>query len=198
MRLNLTICRADEVVNRIRTARDDPPFHAVISLEHPCDETLTPKEGRAPRLDKELGAGWKDRQLILQCWDIEKPVNGFSAPGPEVVLAALAHTKKWCPPDEDEMRLLVHCRAGKARSTALALVLQRAFARHLSDKECLERVLQARPSAAPNIAIVAHGDKILDCRGSLIQAVEDDPVITERRKKTDANRHHQFESMGLA
>jgi hypothetical protein len=61
MELELTICKASDVVELVRARdADNVPFSIVISLESPGDDT----EHRAPRLIKEIGPEWADRQII--------------------------------------------------------------------------------------------------------------------------------------
>jgi hypothetical protein len=81
--LELTICDASEVVDLVKTrARDNVPFALVISLEGPADGV----QGRAPRLAKEIGAEWTDRQVILTCNDVET-----GAGAPELAVVASVH-----------------------------------------------------------------------------------------------------------
>jgi hypothetical protein len=68
LELELTICRASEVVELVRARdRDNIPFSIVFSLEGPGDAT----EDRAPRLIKEIGPEWAGRQIIFACNDVE-------------------------------------------------------------------------------------------------------------------------------
>jgi len=188
MTLNLTICKASEVENIINRHEEiGKPFHAVISIEHPCDESVTLENGRAPRLVHAIGPQWAERQLILTCWDIEKALPNTPAPHRELVEDAIGHFDKWRSLD-GPTNLLVHCRSGKARSTALGLTLLRYCMGPGTEQECLERLLIVRPIAAPNIAIVQHGDVILGCEGKLVQAVLDDENVSIRRAKANETR----------
>ena len=181
MQLELTICKASEVVDLVKTRdQDHLPFTIVISLESPADGP----QGRAPRLANEIGAAWTDRQVILGCNDVE---TGAGIPSPEVVQSALDYFDKWRPTD-GVMRVLLHCRSGKSRSTAIALVLLRRHHGTGSEKECLAELLRVRPVAAPNLAIVQHGDALLGCGGALVQVVESDPEVTRRRAEAGVGR----------
>ena len=84
--------------------------------------------------------------------------------------------------------LLVHCRRGKSRSTALGLVLLRHHRGPGTENECLEELLRIRPIAAPNLAIVEHGDALLACGGALIRAVESNPKVARQRADAHAAR----------
>ena len=121
---------------------EDRPFGLVISIEGLGEGN----EGKAPRLEKEVGAQWTDRQLILVCSDIE---SGPAAPGPELVRRALEQFEKYRHVG-DLMRVLLHCRRGKSRSAALGLVLLRHYRGPGTERECLEELLRIRPLAAPN------------------------------------------------
>jgi predicted protein tyrosine phosphatase len=185
MELELTICKASEAAELVRShQRDNTPFAIVISIEHPCDESVSLEQGRAPRLAKEVGAEWTDRQIILTCHDIETSFPDTPVPPLAVVQSALDHFEKWRPA-ENVMRVLIHCRSGKARSTAVGLVLLRRHRGPGTEKECLEELLRVRPLAAPNIAIVEHGDTLLGCGGALITVVESDPEVTSRRAEAN-------------
>ena len=185
MELELTICKASEAAELVRSHQsDNTPFAIVISIEHPCDESVSLEQGRAPRLAEEVGAEWTDRQIILTCHDIETSFPDTPVPPLAVVQSALEHFEKWRL-NENVMRVLIHCRSGKARSTALALVLLRYHRGPGTEKECLQELLRIRPLAAPNIAIVKHGDTLLGCGGALITVVESDPEVTGRRAEAN-------------
>ncbi len=72
-------------------------------------------------------------------------------------------------------------RSGRWRVQALALVLLRRHHGTGTEKECLAELLRVRPVAAPNLAIVQHGDALLGCGGALVQIVKNDPEVTRRR-----------------
>ena len=160
--------------------RADNPFDIVISIGGPADGA----EGRAPRLAEEIGTRWIDRQVILACNDVE---TGAGVPELALVQTALDYFDKWRP-SAGAMRVLLHCRSGKSRSTALGLVLLRHHRGPGTEAECLAELLRVRPVAAPNLAIVQHGDSILGCGGALVQVVERDPDVTRRRAEAKVGR----------
>jgi predicted protein tyrosine phosphatase len=181
MQLELTICKASEVVDLVKTHdKNNLPFTIVVSIEGPADGP----QGRAPRLASVIGAEWLDRQVILACNDVE---TGAGIPPPELVQSALTYFDKWRP-TSGIMRVLIHCRSGKSRSTALGLILLRHHHGTGSEKECLAELLRVRPVAAPNLAIVKHGDALLGCVGALIAVVENDPEVTRRRAEAGVGR----------
>lgn len=68
-------------------------------------------------------------------------------------------------------RLLVHCQAGLARSTAAALaILADRFGPGREDA-ALEELLRLRPEAVPNLALTAAADDELDRGGKLLAVV---------------------------
>jgi predicted protein tyrosine phosphatase len=193
MNLLLTICRADEVMDLVRDAEQSgSPYDAVISIEHPGAASLTAKQGRAPRLAEEIGEKWRNKQLILVCWDVEHDRFGVPPPDKRIITKAIEFINEHAPAKES-LRLIVHCRSGKARSTALGLVLL-LHETKLLPEQAVEEIVRIRPVAAPNLAIVRHGDEVLKLDGKLVAAVEADPEITERRQASERARIHQVES----
>ena len=179
MDLELTICKAPDVAELVRARdRDNIPFSIVISLEGPGEDF------RAPRLMREVGPHWAERQIIFTCNDVE---SGPGAPSRLLVQKALDHFAKW-QLTTGVMRVLVNCRAGISRSTALALVLLRYHRGPGTERECLAELLRVQPVAAPNIAIVQHGDELLGCGGELVRSVERNPEVTRRRAEADRTR----------
>ena len=202
MSLDIQICKASEAVNLVTLKeREQMPFHAVISIEHLCDEQTPVEEGRAPRLAEIIGREWqesalpsnafpaedltrkwKDRQLILECNDAPGPEFGIAMPDPQIVYDSIAHAKRWWP-EEGDFRLLIHCHQGISRSPAIALVLMRYFRGPGTEQQCLDDLLKLRPPAMPNATIIEHGDRILGCDGELIRVFQEAPCLAEGHKR---------------
>jgi len=195
MKLDLSICRADEAVELVKQAAlNGVPFDAVISIEHPGSEKLSTYYGRAPRLAAEIGPTWAHNQLILSCYDVEHPHFGYPTPPEYIVTDALAFIDSYSSLGRP-LRLLMHCRSGKARSTALGLIaMLYTDGTPNSVEEYLPVLLRIRSVAAPNIAIIEHGDRILGFGGRLIAAIENHPGLTEARAESERRRIHQVES----
>jgi predicted protein tyrosine phosphatase len=165
----IIITRADEVLQVIPAQ----PVVAVLSIEHPG--SVAGERGAAPRLQ---GVP----QLILCFWDSEQKVNN----GPDISQVqagmdfVLAHLEKG--------DVLIHCHAGKSRSVAIALgVLALQFPDD-DENTLLEKLLEIRPIAAPNIIIVEMVDSLTGRGGKLLSAVLNHPQISEQRKQTEENR----------
>lgn len=72
-------------------------------------------------------------------------------------------------------RVLVHCEAGRSRSTAAALILYAVWLGPGGEADALARVIQAVPEATPNRAMVRLADARLQRGGALLAVVESRP-----------------------
>lgn len=146
---------------------------AVLSIENPDDTPQT--RGYAPRLG--------DRpQKVLRFWDAEQKVNN----GPD--LAQIKEGIAFVLEHLEQGDVLIHCHAGKSRSVAIALgVLAQ---RHPEEDEArlLEKLLEIRPVAAPNIVIVGMVDALAKRDGKLVKAVLEHPVIAAQRQEAEKSR----------
>jgi hypothetical protein len=165
----LIITRADEVTGALA----QQPVVAVLSIEHPG--AVPGGKGAAPRLQN-------PPQLILCFWDSEQAVHK----GPDMaqveagILFVMEHLAKG--------DVLIHCHAGKSRSVAIALgVLALQYPDH-DENTLLEKLLEIRPIAAPNILIVEMIDTLTGRGGKLLAAVLKHPQITEQRRQAEDNR----------
>ncbi len=91
---------------------------------------------------------------------------GYQLATPEQVTDLLEFTKRLT----SESKLLVHCHAGISRSTATACGI--LCQHNLSPSVAIQRVLEVRPQALPNLYLIRLFDELLDMRGSLIEAVD--------------------------
>ncbi len=198
--LEITICRADEVVEKMNAAHNTP-YHAVISFEHPCGEEVSASLGRAPRLGDILGGDWHDRQRIIVCYDVERPMQNsvtgkiYNPPGFQEILDGIEHVERFRP-EQGVMRLLIHCRSGRARSTAFAMILLSAY-EGLSDDSVIAKIKEIRPIAAPNRAIVICGGILIGRGSDLASAMDRDEQITLLRERAEISRARQVESGGV-
>src|SRR3954463_15443362 len=137
----IIICRADELEETVKSAKPA----AVLSIEHP-DATLG--KGAAPRLTDGTP------QKILTFWDSEHPVT--DGPDIEQIEQGVAFVMEKITKGD----VIIHCHAGKSRSTAVALGVLAQLHPHMDEKALIDKLLQIRPQAAPNILVVEMVDKL--------------------------------------
>jgi len=166
---NIIICRVDELTSKVSEVKPA----AVLSMEHPG--VVEGQNSYTPRL--------KDGtpQMILTFWDSEIPVPQ----GPDRAQIkqgldfVLEHIK-----DGD---VIIHCHSGKSRSTAMALGVLAALHPEETEAALVNELLAIRPEAAPNIIVVKLVDELTGRHGKLLQAVLDNPQMSEARKVATAN-----------
>ena len=108
------------------------------------------------------------RRLTLRFHDIIEPTPGQLGPSREDVAQILAFGRTLG--ELALSHLLIHCHAGVSRSTAAAtLILAQAYPDRPAN-EVLERVVQIRPRAWPNLRILELGDALLRRDGELVAA----------------------------
>lgn len=181
----IIICRASEVFTHL----DAQYVAAVLSIEHPGAEE--DRQGAAPR----LAASDHDAvpQKILTFWDSETPV--FGGPDKAQVKAGIDFIMDHI----NDGPVIIHCAAGKARSTAIALGVLSLLKPEMPEKELVDLLLLIRPEAAPNVLIVEMVDELTGRGGRLKQAVLDNPLITERREwAEEARLRIMMENPGFA
>ncbi len=147
----LRICGIPELVEAAR-----PPVSHVVSL-------LDPAEPLPPAL-----AAWpEDRRHLFRVDDIVLPLPGYVLPDAafiEELLGTLADIERATPD-----RLLIHCHAGRSRSTAAALMW---LAQHeaVGAEALADRLLAVRSIAWPNSLMLRLADKQLGAGGRLVEA----------------------------
>ncbi len=171
---DIIICRASELLKKV--AQYEPA--AVLSFEHPG---VSPGEpGYVARLAEN---GFDDvPQLILTCWDSEQevpngPDKGQVEKGLDFVLSHI-----------EDGPVIIHCKAGKSRSAALALGVLSKLYPEKPETELIDMLLTIRPQAAPNILMVQMVDDLTGRGGRLTQAVLDNPILSEQRAQAESNR----------
>ena len=169
----LIITRADEVQDTLRQR----PVVAVLSIEHPgC---VAGGKGAAPRLD---GVP----QKILCFWDSEEKVAG--GPNAAQIKQGIAFVMEHLEHGD----VLIHCHAGKARSTAIALGVLALQYPEKDETTLLNMLFDIRPVAAPNILIVSMVDELAGRDGRLIKVVLAHPVISAQRRQAEESRQAQL------
>ena len=104
-------------------------------------------------------------QLVLQFHDIDMTMLGYVEPEPEHVQQALTFAR------ETDRSLLVHCRAGVSRSTAIALAIAADRLGAGNERQACEWLRETYPHAQPNRLVVFFADKLLGRNGLLHQAI---------------------------
>ena len=104
-------------------------------------------------------------QLVLQFHDIDMTMLGYVEPESEHVQQALAFAREIDGP------LLVHCRAGVSRSTAIALAIAADRLGAGNERQACVWLRQTYPQAQPNRLVVFLADGVLGRGQALIKAV---------------------------
>ena len=125
---------------------------------------------------RDVAAGWPTRivsllphcgclgahHLVVEIDDICDPQQGYCAPAPEHLDRVLAFTRTLT----DNDRLLVHCRAGVSRSTAMIIAI---FLQHGMDPDqAFSHVRRLRPEMILNRRILELADARFRLGGRLV------------------------------
>jgi len=105
-------------------------------------------------------------QLILQFHDIDMTMLGYVEPESEHIRQALTFAR------ETDGSLLVHCRAGVSRSTAIALAIKAVSLGAGNEWQACEWLKQVCPQAQPNKLVMSLADQILNSNKILIRETE--------------------------
>ena len=174
----IIICRANEVLKQVtQQEAAGTPVSAVLSIEHPG--AALDKNGSAPRL---AAHGHEISQKILVFWDSEQVVKD----GPD--LKQVKEGLEFIMEHAATGPVIIHCHAGKARSTAMALGAFALLHPEKPENELIDMLLAIRPQAAPNILVMEMVDQLAGRNGKLLQAVLDHPGISEKRAQAESNR----------
>jgi predicted protein tyrosine phosphatase len=147
----LAICGIPELPDALR-----PPVSHVISF-------LDPSMPEPTALD-----AWpKEKRHLFRYDDIVTPTEGMIVPG-ETLIADLVATFDRIIADQPE-RLLVHCHAGRSRSTATGM-LWLWYRHRLSAPALADALLSLRPGSWPNTLILSLADRLLGAEGALDEA----------------------------
>jgi Predicted protein tyrosine phosphatase len=126
--------------------------------------------------------------LVMKFEDVDFAEPTVALPREEHVAAAIEFGRR-----HREGSVLVHCKAGIARSTALALAIIADRMGHGREHEAVAELLLVRPEAVPNLLILSMADKLLGREGALVSAwmaVEesDEDYAEHRRQKVEILR----------
>lgn len=151
--MTILVCPLSQVGELVRTRAPE----RVVSLADP---------GRG---FPELGSDYAGKHLRLSFHDTYLTIDDDVAPSPEHVATLLAFLGEWTR----RAPLLVHCRAGIGRSTAVAFITACLFNAHASEHEIALTLRRASPLARPNLRLVELADAALGRHGRMTRALEE-------------------------
>jgi hypothetical protein len=153
-RLNITIAGLDELEGLKET-----PFTRVISI---CEANLKAERG----VEAQLRRFYPGASFIFTYFDDVEFVRE-GAPDRNQVYRILLFSQNFTRED----RILIHCRAGISRSTAIAISILCQHSPVGEEKLAVDQVRAIRPVMLPNFLITKLADEILQRQGKLIAAV---------------------------
>ena len=107
-----------------------------------------------------------DRHLKLRFHDITDPIPGYLAPQAVHLEALITFGTAW----NKAGPLIIHCYAGVSRSTAAALTILCLYNQG-REEEAVQVLRERAPHAQPNQRMIAIADRLLECNGRLVDAV---------------------------
>ena len=105
------------------------------------------------------------KKLRLIFHDVTWDRGEYLAPREKDVIKLIRFFKSALSEGED-IKFLIHCRAGKSRSTAAALILLYLYLNNLEAAH--KKLIEIRPIARPNPLMIKFADNLLSCNGKMI------------------------------
>ncbi len=167
---DIHICAANAVEELVR----ETGIRNILSIEHPDAQE---GKGRAPRI-------WGANQKILCFWDIEEE-NFMDGPSKENVVQGLEFLDQYA-----DQGIIVHCKAGKARSVGMVLGW---LASREGIEDSIEHIKNIRPEAAPNIEVIRLADEHYNMDYKMFGRVLADDEFSEKREIANLRREQQLE-----
>lgn len=149
-------------------------FDAVVTIEDPHQRNGL-RFHRAPHPD----------HLVLKFEDVDIRDETIALPQVGHVMAVLAFGRQHVGSD-----MLIHCKAGIARSTAMALAVLADRHGAGREDEAVRELLSFRPESIPNLIILDMADKILGREGALVAAWM---KVENSNYQYSAHRHDKLE-----
>ena len=154
------------------------PDAVVLSIVHPWNPESKIEDERIP-----AAPILTDRSQKMLCfYDVE--FHGSKTPDFEQVEEGI----QFVMDNIGSRDVIIHCHKGKSRSSAIALGALALVYPDDSAEKLIEKLLEMRPQAAPNIIVVQYADMIAGRDGKLVQAVADHPVLTAQREAAHTSR----------
>ena len=114
------------------------------------------------------------KQLILRFDDINQPMDDYVIPQMSHIKRALEFADKI-----EDGSLLIHCRAGISRSSAIALAVIAKRLGSGKEEEAVNTLEHINPNCRPNKSIVELTDELLERNGKLYRQVDDKLSFTK-------------------
>jgi len=166
-----------------RARRIKRQFDAVITIEDP--QTPTRWQLRFHQLPQPI-------HLLLAFEDLDEAHQGIVTATEDHVEQAIVFGRQF-----EQAKLLIHCHAGIARSTAIALAIIADRCGPGREAEALEQMLQLQPEAVPNLMVMRHADRLLNRQGALLACViEWDRERPWNRRRREINRAAVLDGSG--
>ena len=128
------------------------------------DAVLTIEDPSAPRVVRFHSTPHPDH-LVLRFEDVDHPHDDIALPSPLHVEQALEFGRRHVDGD-----LLIHCKVGVARSTAIGLGIIADRLGVGREDEAVQELLRIRPESVPNLLILGFMDDELGRNGALVDA----------------------------
>ena len=146
-------------------------FHELeAQIQRQCESVISIWDIFSPDADDTvnlLRRRFRDGRLhVAKFDDIAIPTPGKRSATKDDIRKILSFAKHAPSP------VLIHCFAGISRSTAVAYAILCQSHGPGEEDVCMERLLRARPQAAPNAFIVALADEVLERNGAMNAAYE--------------------------
>lgn len=137
---------------------------AIVALHRPWRVvSLLDPEWQFP----DLGLEYADRHLRLRFHEAQTPDSGQVVPSVEDVRTLLAFLGAWDSRDS----ILVHCRAGIGRSTAVAFMAACLSHPGVDERDIAVALRQSSPLARPNEVLVLLADQEMGREGRMYRAI---------------------------
>jgi predicted protein tyrosine phosphatase len=121
-----------------------------------------------PGLDfPELGPSYVGRHLRLEFHDINVPTDKQVMPAAAHIDRLLRFFERWDPGDS----MLIHCRAGIGRSTAIAFIAACFHNPRADEQDIADQLRRISPNARPNRTLIGIADNAMERRGRMIGAI---------------------------
>ena len=154
-RLDITIAGLDEVREDLK----DTPFTRVISI---CEANLKAERG----VEAQLRRFYPGASFVFAYFDDVEFIREGS-PDRNQVYRILLFSQAFTLTD----RILIHCRAGISRSTAVACAIICQHTPPGEEARAVEHIRSIRAMMVPNFLIIKLADEILQREGRLVAAV---------------------------